>query len=191
MIDSVNKTQVAIFGGGCFWCSEAVFENLRGVISVSSGYAGGNPTPDGKNPTYEQVSSGTTGHAEVIKIGFDPSEITYQNLLTVFFATHDPTTPNRQGNDIGSQYRSIILYTDPNQKQQAEEFIKNLNQTEPEGKLIITEVKPLDKFYPAEVYHQDYYRNNSSQPYCQLVINPKLEKLQKQFSDLLRSHSRE
>lgn len=178
--------EIAVFGGGCFWCTEAVFGELRGVISVMPGYAGGTKT----NPTYEEVCSGKTGHAEVIKIEYDPGRIKFTDLLTVFFATHDPSTPNRQGNDVGTQYRSIILYTNTEQKKQAEEFIKKLNESSPEGKPIVTEIKPLEKFYEAEEYHREYYKKNSAQPYCQIVINPNLEKLQKEFADLLKSHAR-
>ena len=180
------KSEIAIFGGGCFWCTEAVFTELRGVISVMPGYAGGVIS----NPTYKQVCSGNTGHAEVIKIEFDPSQISYTNLLTVFFATHDPTTPNQQGGDVGTQYRSIILYTNENQKSDAEKFIKKVNESASEGKPIVTEIKPLEKFYEAEDYHKDFYQKNPSQPYCQIVINPKLQKLEKQFSALLKSHGK-
>lgn len=181
-----QKTEVAVFGGGCFWCSEAVFDELRGVVSVMPGYAGGSA----KNPTYEQVCSERTGHAEVIRVEFDPIRITYNNLLTVFFATHDPTTFNRQGNDVGPQYRSIILYASQEQKQEAERFIKELNSSLAHGQPVVTEVKPLGEFYDAEEYHRDYYANNSYQPYCQVIISPKLQKLHKQFTDLLKSHSK-
>ncbi len=176
--------QIAIFGGGCFWCTEAVFTQLKGISSVLPGYAGGAT----KNPTYEQVSSGRTGHVEVIKVEFDSSAITYHDLLTVFFGTHDPTTLNRQGNDVGTQYRSIIFYTNDQQQQEAVAFIEAINRSTTKGKNIVTEIKPLIQFYEAEDYHQQYYRNNSSQPYCQLIINPKLEKVQKDFSELLASH---
>lgn len=189
--------EVAIFGGGCFWCTEAVFQELRGVLSVMPGYAGGSAgssteahsksSPQAAPPTYEQVCSGKTGHAEVVKVEYSPEEIEYKDLLTVFFATHDPATPNRQGNDIGTQYRSTILYTTEEQKLEAEEFIKKLNESTSEGKLIVTEVRPLDKFYEAEEYHREYYRKNASQPYCQIIINPKLEKLQKEFTELLKT----
>lgn len=171
---------VAVFGGGCFWCTEAVFEELRGVISVMPGYAGGTT----KNPTYEEVIAGHTGHAEVIKIEYDPEKILYHDLLTVFFAIHDPTTINRQGSDIGIQYRSIILYTTEYQKKEAELFIKKLNESEPKA---VTEVKPLGIFYEAEAYHKKYYANNKSAPYCQIVINPKIEKLKSRFHELLKS----
>lgn len=181
-----NKIETAVFGGGCFWCTEAIFEELRGVVSVKSGYAGGHV----KNPTYEQVSTGTTGHAEVIQITFNSEEITFNNLLTVFFASHDLTTPNRQGADIGPQYRSIVLYTNEQQKQEAEEFIKKLNASSTEGTPITTEIKPLEEFYEAEKEHQDFYKNNPSQTYCVLVINPKLAKVQKEFSQLLKLHAK-
>lgn len=175
--------ETAVFGGGCFWCTEAVFADLRGVTSVMPGYAGGK-TP---NPTYEQVCTGETGHAESIKIAFDPSQISFNDLLTVFFATHDPTTLNRQGNDVGTQYRSAVFYTSPEQKQEAEAFIKKLHDSDPGGRPVVTEIKPLDKFYEAESYHRNYFKNNPNQPYCQLIIEPKVEKLQKQFAELLRS----
>lgn len=183
------KKEVAVFGGGCFWCTEAIFQELKGVESVVPGYAGGTPAA-GKEPTYEEVCTGATGHAEVIKIEFDPEQISFKDLLTVFFATHDPTTLNRQGADIGTQYRSIILYTSPGQKSEAEEFIREINRSAKEGMPIVTEIKPLEKFYPAEAYHDDYYRKNPHQPYCEVVINPKLQKLQKQFSQLLKSRSK-
>jgi len=180
------KSEVAVFGGGCFWCTEAVFDELRGVRSVVSGYAGGNL----KNPTYEQVCGGLTGHAEVIKIEFDPSEITFKDLLTVFFATHDPTTLNRQGNDVGTQYRSAILYANDEQKREAEGFIKELDAAKTFGKPIVTTLEPLTEFYETEKYHQKYYTNNPYQPYCQFMIPPKLNKLHKQFSELLKSHTK-
>ncbi len=180
-----QETEVAIFGGGCFWCTEAVFDELRGVISVMPGYAGGSV----KNPTYEQVCSGMTGHAEVIRIEFDPGQISYKDLLTVFFATHDPTTLNRQGNDVGTQYRSIILYADEEQKRAAEQFIKELNDSL-SGKPVVTEVKPQGEFYAAEEYHRKYYANNSYQPYCWAIITPKLQKVHKQFTELLKSHGK-
>ena len=165
---------------------------LRGVISVTPGYAGGETA----NPTYEQVCSGRTGHAEVIKVEFDPAQIAYRDLLTVFFATHDPTTRDRQGPDVGTQYRSIILYTTDDERRMAETFIRELNGSSAEGKPfdpaqhkpIVTEVKPLDRFYEAEGYHRQYYRKNQSNRYCELVINPKLNKVQQQFAELLKSH---
>jgi peptide-methionine (S)-S-oxide reductase len=181
--------ETAVFGGGCFWCTEAVFKNLRGVISVMPGYAGG-PSKDaaGKSlpaPTYEAVCTGRTGHAEAIRIEFDPKQISFNDLLTVFFATHDPTTLNRQGNDVGTQYRSIVLYTTPEQRAAAEAFIARLNASDPGGHPVVTEVKPLEKFYEAESYHRDYFAKNPNQPYCQLIIEPKVEKLQKEFAELL------
>lgn len=176
----------AIFGGGCFWCTEAVFKGLRGVKSVVSGYAGGDPsTSSGQAPTYEEVSEGNTGHAEVIKIDFDPEKISYGDLLTVFFFTHNPTTPNQQGNDKGEQYRSVIFYEDEEQKTAAENFIKNLVEKKAYESEIVTQVLPVKNFFPAEGYHQDYYARNKNQSYCELVIEPKLEKLQKKFADLL------
>lgn len=167
------NTETAVFGGGCFWCTEAVFQELRGVKSVLSGYAGGSTGSPQAAPTYENIGD----HAEVVKIDFDPSQITYHDLLTVFFASHDPTTMNRQGADVGTQYRSIVLYTNEAQKREAEKFIKELDA--------VTELKPLGKFYEAEEYHRNYYRDNPDKPYCQIVINPKLEKIQKEFHDLL------
>jgi peptide-methionine (S)-S-oxide reductase len=174
-----SQKETAVFGGGCFWCTEAVFQDLKGVTSVMSGYAGGTTS----NPTYESVSSGSTGHAEVIKIEFDPADITFHDLLTVFFATHDPTTMNRQGNDTGTQYRSIILYSNDQQKADAEKYIQELKS---ENLAVVTEVKPLGIFYPAEEYHRDYYKNNSDAPYCQVIIEPKLKKVQENFYALLK-----
>ena len=178
-----SKIETAIFGGGCFWCTEAIFEALKGVHSVTSGYAGGHIP----NPTYKQVCTGETGHAEVIKIEFDPSQISYSDLLTVFFATHDPTTLNRQGNDVGTQYRSVIIFTSEAQIHEAEKFIKELNDSDLQGKPIVTELKAFENFYEAEAYHKEYYRNNPDQPYCQLIISPKLEKLQQRFEQLLKT----
>lgn len=154
---------------------------LKGVISVAPGYAGGTK----ENPTYEEVSRGDTGHAEVIRIEYDASLISYKDLLTVFFATHDPTTPNRQGNDVGPQYRSVILYTRENQREEAERFIEGLNASSEEGAPVITQVQPLDRFWEAEDYHRDYYRQNKTKPYCLLVINPKLKKVKEQFAKLI------
>ncbi|OGC82223.1 MAG: peptide-methionine (S)-S-oxide reductase [Candidatus Abawacabacteria bacterium RBG_16_42_10] len=176
------KNEIAVLGGGCFWCTEAVCQRLRGVISVMPGYAGGHT----KAPNYESVSMGKTGHAEVIQVEFDPSQISFRDILTVFFGTHDPTTMNRQGADVGTQYRSIILYTSAAQKAEAEKVIAEINASSKMGAPIVTEVKPLDVFYPAEKYHQDYYKNNPAQAYCQVVINPKLQKLKEKFSKLLK-----
>ena len=179
----LEEKETAIFGGGCFWCTEAVFSMLKGVYSVTPGYAGG----ASENPTYEDVSSGKTGHAEVIKIEYDPHVIPYDDLLTVFFSTHDPTTLNRQGDDVGAQYRSIILYTNKDQKKRAELKIKKINESEKEGNPAVTEVKQLERFYPAESYHVEYYKKNSGKLYCQIVINPKLKKVQEEFSQLLKT----
>lgn len=159
---------------------------LKSVRSVTPGYAGGTTF----DPTYEEVSEGTTGHAEAIKIEYDPTLISFHDLLTVFFATHDPTTPNRQGNDVGSQYRSAIFYADKEQKAETECFINELDRSSDEGDAIITEVEPLETFYEAENYHRDYYAKNVAEPYCQLVINPKLEKVQEKFAELLKDNKR-
>jgi peptide-methionine (S)-S-oxide reductase len=177
-------TEIAVFGGGCFWCTEAVFKMLKGVTSVLPGYAGGTT----ENPTYDQVCDGQTGHAEVIRIEYDPKQVTFRTLMTVFFATHDPTTLNRQGNDVGTQYRSIILYTTPAQKEEAEAFIKEVDESTKEGNPVVTEVKPLTKFYEAENYHKDYFANHPDKAYCNLIISPKVEKVQKQFADLLTTN---
>ncbi|MBL7115492.1 MAG: bifunctional methionine sulfoxide reductase B/A protein [Kiritimatiellae bacterium] len=172
-VSKESREALATFGGGCFWCVEAGFEMLDGVKEVVSGYAGGST----KNPTYEQVCSKTTGHAEVVQIRFDPAVISYRKLLDMFFRMHDPTTPNRQGADVGSQYRSIILYHDAEQKQEAEDVIKELADEKVFEDQIVTEVTAFQKFYEAEKYHQNYFRQNSKQPYCQMVIKPKLKKL--------------
>jgi len=178
-----DKTESTVLGGGCFWCTEAVFEQLHGVISVMPGYAGG-ATDD---PIYEEVGTGQTGHAEVIEIKYDPAEISFKDLLTVFFATHDPTTLNRQGADRGTEYRSIILYSSENQRSEAEAFIAELNMHLPKERPVVTEVRPLTKFYAAEEYHRQFYRNNWPAPYCQFVIDPKLAKLRSEFGALLKS----
>ena len=178
------RKEETIFGGGCFWCTEAIFTMLKGIISLTPGYAGGTV----KDPSYDDVCTGKTGHAEVIKIEFDPSLISFEDLLNVFFATHDPTTPNRQGNDIGTQYRSIFLYTTDEQKMTAEHYIMNLNASHSQGKTITTEVKPLDAFYEAEDYHKNYFAKNLQNPYCEVVINPKLRKAQEKFSELLKKN---
>ena len=182
----MDKKEVAVFGGGCFWCTEAVFKMLKGINSVLPGYAGGTT----KNPTYEEVSGGNTGHTECVQVEFNPKEISYRDLLTVFFGSHDPTTLNKQGNDVGTQYRSAIFYTRPEQKEIADNFIKELNNSNEMGKPIVTEVIPLDVFYVAENYHKDYYEKNKEAPYCQLVINPKLEKVVNNFMTLLKDHPR-
>jgi len=162
-----------VLGGGCFWCMEALFETLPGVVSVTSGYAGGHVP----NPTYKQVCTGTTGHAEVIRIEYDPSRIRYEDLLEAFWEAHDPTTPNRQGNDVGPQYRSIILYVNEAQRRAAEK--SRAEAARKFSRPIVTEIVPLERFYLAEAYHQDYFRKNPEQAYCQFVIRPKLEKFQK------------
>lgn len=172
--------QQALFGGGCFWCVEAVFLQLKGVEKVVSGYAGG----INQNPTYEQVCQGTTQHAEVVLIDFDEQQISYTQLLNVFFTTHDPTTLNRQGNDIGTQYRSVVYYFNEEQKQQAEQIIQSL---EDEGLNIVTELSPVPTFYPAEEYHQNFYVRNPSQGYCNFSIPPKLSKLRSKYLDLLKA----
>jgi peptide-methionine (S)-S-oxide reductase len=184
MENTIQDKEVAVFGGGCFWCTEAVFQMLRGVSSVLPGYSGGNLP----NPTYEQVCSGNTGHAECTKVEFDPSQITYRDLLTVFFGSHDPTTLNRQGNDVGTQYRSVIFYTTSEQKKIAEDFIQELNDSSAEGKKIKTEIEKFTEFYVAENYHKDYYERNKDAPYCEIIINPKLEKVQKEFANLLKKY---
>ena len=172
--------QQALFGGGCFWCVEAVFLQLRGIIQVTSGYAGGHLV----EPSYEAVCSGNTGHAEVVKIDFDEEQVRYTDLLTVFFATHDPTTLNRQGNDIGTQYRSVIYYYNNEQKQQAKQFIDELKA---EGVQVVTELTAAPVFYAAEDYHQNYYAKNPSQGYCNFAIPPKLNKLRSKFQSLLKA----
>lgn len=178
-----NKLQIATFAGGCFWCTEAVFLRLNGVEKVVSGYTGGII----KNPPYREVCTGRTGHAEGVQIFFDESKITFNELLEVFFATHDPTTLNRQGNDVGTQYRSAIFYISEEQKVQAEEFIKFLNDKTVFDKPIVTEINKLDVFYDAEDDHQEYYDNNKESSYCQFIINPKLKKLATHFKDKLRT----
>ncbi len=173
----------ATIGGGCFWCVEAVFEPLRGVRKVVSGYAGGK-TPD---PTYEQICNGNTGHAEVIQVTFDPEQITFADLLDVFFTLHDPTTKNRQGADVGTQYRSVVFYNSPEQQAVAEKKIAEVNATGIWPAPLVTEVSPLPTFYPAEDYHQGFYRENPYQPYCANVIPPKIAKLRKHFADRLKA----
>lgn len=175
--------QMATFGGGCFWCTEAVFKRLKGVISVVSGYAGGNTSAGGKNPNYEQVSTGATGHAEAIQITFDPEIISYDKLLAIFFATHDPTTRNQQGADIGTQYRSVIFYHTTEQKEQAEAQKTAFDKAEEYSSPIVTEIVPYEAFYTAEEYHQNYYDQNPNAPYCQIVINPKIQKLLEKFNN--------
>ena len=169
--------ETATFGSGCFWCTEAVFQQLRGVSSVVSGFAGGQV----ENPTYEQVVTGRTGHAEVCQIQFDPEQISFEELLEVFFNTHDPTTLNRQGNDIGTQYRSVIFYNSENQRETAERMKSELNTSGTWKNPVVTEIVPFEVFYKAEDYHQNYFRDNPTQDYCRYVIAPKLDKFEKVF----------
>lgn len=169
--------ETATFGSGCFWCTEAVFQQLKGVSSVVSGYAGGHV----ENPTYQQVCTGRTGHAEVCQIQFDPEQISFEELLEVFFNTHDPTTLNRQGNDVGSQYRSVIFYHDEEQRKIAEKVKAELDKSGTLKNPIVTEIVPFENFYKAEDYHQNYYRSNPGEGYCRLVISPKLDKFEKVF----------
>ncbi|MBD3407628.1 MAG: peptide-methionine (S)-S-oxide reductase MsrA [Candidatus Lokiarchaeota archaeon] len=173
--------KTATLGGGCFWCVEAVYQQLKGIKRVVSGYAGGAI----ENPSYEQVVTGTTGHAEVTQITYDPDVITYKEILEVFFAAHDPTTLNRQGNDVGTQYRSIILYHNDEQKQIAKDMIDNLQESGKFKNSIVTELVPFEKFYPAEDYHQNYYRRNRNQGYCRFVIDPKISKVKREFKLML------
>ncbi|GAB4411635.1 MAG: peptide-methionine (S)-S-oxide reductase MsrA [Bacteroidia bacterium] len=172
----------ATFGGGCFWCTEAIFQQLEGVSKVVSGYAGGHV----KNPSYKEVCTGTTGHAEVIQITYDPAEISYGELLEVFWRTHDPTTLNRQGNDVGTQYRSVIFFHDEEQQRQAELSKAAATDAAIWADPIVTEISPLTNFFPAEDYHQNYFNENPRQPYCTFVIGPKVEKFQKLFKDRLK-----
>lgn len=176
-----DQYKIATFGSGCFWCSEAVFQRLKGVIKVESGYSGGRR----ENPSYEQVCSGATGHAEVVQVTYDPEIISFEELLEVFWKTHDPTTLNRQGADVGTQYRSVIFYYDDEQKNLAEEYKRKLDEAGIYENPIVTEISPLINFYKAEEYHQDYYNNNASQPYCSFVITPKLEKFKNVFKEKL------
>jgi peptide-methionine (S)-S-oxide reductase len=175
--------EVATLGGGCFWCLEAVFEQVQGVEKVESGYAGGATA----NPNYQQVCGGGTGHAEVVQVTFDPRVISYREVLQIFFATHDPTTLNRQGADVGTQYRSAIFYHSPEQKQVAETVIAELSTEDLWGRPIVTEVSALERFYRAEDYHQGYYRTSPGQSYCQYVVAPKVAKFRKQFADKIKS----
>lgn len=177
-----KNMETATFGGGCFWCTEAIFKSLKGVEEVVSGYSGGKM----KNPLYEDICSGETGHAEVVQIEFDPKVISFRELLEVFWSTHDPTTLNRQGADIGTQYRSVILYHSEEQKKQAEQYKKELNDAAVFNKPVVTEIAPFQAFYKAEAYHQDYFRNNSTKAYCQIVIVPKLKKFKEIFGDKLK-----
>lgn len=173
--------ETVVFGGGCFWCTEAVFKMLKGVISVTPGYAGGHT----EHPTYRDVAGQNTGHAEVVRVEYDPATISFTDLLTVFFGTHDATTLNRQGNDVGPEYRSIVLFTTLAQEKETRRFIQELNASSDEGDPIVTEVVPLTVFYPAEKEHVAYYERNKNTGYCQVIIAPKLQKVQKAFASLL------
>src|SRR5690554_6023235 len=177
-----KKIEITTLGGGCFWCTEAVFDRVKGVKKVISGYSGGN-VPG--TPTYREVSSGLTGHAEVIQVHFDPEVISYEDILKIFMTTHDPTTLNRQGADVGTQYRSVVFYHDDEQRRAAEEVIAGLEAEGVFDDPIVTEVKALDRFYVAEAHHQDYFRRNPAQPYCQAVIAPKVAKLRREYLDRL------
>ena len=179
---SGNGLQQATLGGGCFWCLEAVYVELRGVTKVVSGYTGGSVP----NPSYQRVCSGNTGHAEVVQVTFDPAVVTFRELLEIFFTIHDPTTLNRQGADVGTQYRSAVFYHDEEQKRVAEEVIKEITAAKLWSKPIVTQVAPLDVFYAAENYHQDYFANNPMQPYCQVIVAPKVAKFRKQYFEKLR-----
>ena len=178
-----QSREVATLAGGCFWCLEAVFQDLRGVVRVESGYAGGHAA----NPSYEQVCSGTTGHAEVVQVTFDPQTVSFRELLEVFFTIHDPTTLNRQGADVGTQYRSAIFYHSPEQKETAGQVIREMERERVWDAPIVTEVKPLEKFYPAEEYHQRYFERNPAQPYCRAVVAPKVAKFRKQYLEKLKA----
>lgn len=184
-MNTIPAKEVLVLGGGCFWCTEAVFKMMRGVTSVLPGYAGGTTM----NPTYRQICNGDTGHAEVVQIEYDPTLVSVKDILTVFFGSHDPTTLNRQGADVGTQYRSVIFYSNEAQKEVALTMIQEINSSNKDGNPVITEVLPLPDFYVAESYHQDYFALNKEATYCQLVINPKLEKVQKQFADLLKNQN--
>lgn len=176
--------ETVVLGGGCFWCTEAIFKMFKGIISVVPGYAGGYK----EFPIYEEVMAHKTGHAEVVKIEYNPYIISFNQILTIFFSSHDPTSVNRQGLDVGEQYRSVIFYTTFEQKRLARMFITLLNRSTKMGRPIVTQVLALENFYPAETYHRDYYKKHPQQPYCQIVINPKLKKVQEKFSNLLKTH---
>ena len=177
-----NNSEVAVLGGGCFWCIEAVYTEIEGVTAVNSGYSGGHV----ENPTYYQVCGERTGHAEVVRVEFDPGQVTFPEILEVFFASHDPTTLNRQGADVGTRYRSVILYTSDAQKEQAAQFIKDLDASGAEPGPVVTELSPFEVFYPAEVEHHRFYDNNPGSMYCRIVIDPKVAKVRQKFSSKLR-----
>jgi len=180
--ENTGEREVATLGGGCFWCLEAVFDGLQGVTSVESGYSGGHT----QNPTYEEICGGDSGHAEAVRVTFDPAVITYTDILDAFFAIHDPTTLNAQGNDVGTQYRSVIFYNAPGQKTAAEAVIQKLTVEKGYARPIVTEIKPAPQFYEAEPYHQEYFEHNPRQPYCQYVVSPKVAKFRQQFSARLK-----
>lgn len=181
-IDMKEKLETATFGGGCFWCTEAIFERVKGVHRVESGYSGGTVS----NPDYKMVTSGTTGHAEVVQISFDPAVVTFTQLLEIFFKTHDPTTLNRQGADVGTQYRSIVLYHTEQQRKLTQQIIQELDSEGIWNDPIVTAIEPFEQFYSAEAYHQEYFENNPNQGYCRVVITPKLEKFEKIFKENLK-----
>lgn len=185
LINMTEKVDTATFGTGCFWCTEAIFEQLNGVLKVTSGYSGGHV----ENPSYKAVCTGETGHAECVQVQYEPDKITYDELLEVFWQVHDPTTLNRQGADVGTQYRSAIFYHNKEQKEKAEHYKAELEKANAFPKPIVTEISAFEKFYPAENYHQEYYQNNkNANPYCAVVIRPKLEKFKKAFATKLKSH---
>ncbi|MEP7109185.1 MAG: peptide-methionine (S)-S-oxide reductase MsrA [Ferruginibacter sp.] len=186
MTDNINKVKMdtATFGTGCFWCTEAIFQQVEGVSKVTSGYSGGKA----ENPSYKQVCSGTTGHAECLNIVYDPSKITFDELLEIFWQVHDPTTLNKQGNDVGTQYRSVVFYHDAGQKAAVEKYKAALDKSGAWDNPVVTTLEPFVKFYPAEDYHQNYYNDNTGQGYCQFVIRPKVEKFQKVFKSKLKKH---
>jgi peptide-methionine (S)-S-oxide reductase len=181
--NSERTTEVATLGGGCFWCTEAVFLELKGVTKVESGYSGGTVA----NPSYEEVCTGKTGHAEVVQVTFDPQTISFRQILQVFFTIHDPTTLNRQGNDVGTQYRSAIFYQSETQKKIAQEAVDEINKSRMWGRPVLTQLAPLKAFYKAEDYHQEYFKNNPDQAYCRVVIEPKVAKFRKHYFDMLKS----
>ena len=179
---TTSPTETIVLGGGCFWCTEAVFDRVRGVLDIESGYSNGQV----KKPSYEQVCTGRTGHAEVVKLQFDPAQISLREILEIFFVVHDATQLNRQGNDVGTQYRSGIYYTDARQKEVADDLIREMSQDKILGAPIVTEVLPLANYWPAEDYHQDYFANNPSQGYCSFVVGPKVEKFRKTFAEKVK-----
>lgn len=179
---NTNQLDTATFGNGCFWCTEALFQDIKGVVKVTSGYTGGQV----KNPTYKQICTGITGHAEALQIVFNPAIVTYSELLQMFWYSHDPTTLNRQGNDVGTQYRSAVFYHNAEQKKEAEFYKKKLDDEKVFEKPIVTEITALDTFFSAEDYHQNYYKENEAQPYCMYIIRPKLEKFKKVFGDKMK-----